>query len=71
MSEEARKEDSTGPRDAEGPLGADTYDAEDVFAGAEEWSPTETKLVVWSFIVAAVALAIGGVLVHIFILGKS
>ena len=42
-----------------GTLGGDTYEADDVFEGAEEWSPVETKLVVWSFIVAAAALAAG------------
>jgi hypothetical protein len=50
-------------RPTTGPLGGDTYEADDVFEGAEEWSPVETKLVVWSFIVAAVVLAAGSYLV--------
>jgi hypothetical protein len=52
----------------EGTLSADSYEAEDVFEGAEPWEPIETKLVVWSFIVAAVALAIFGTLVNIYLL---
>ena len=51
-----------------GSLSGGGYDAEDVFAGAEPWSPVETKLVVWSFVAAILALAVGGVLIHIFIL---
>jgi hypothetical protein len=68
MTEDIGEKRETPSRPGEGPLSADAYEAEDVFAGAEEWSPTETKLVVWSFIVAAIALAIGGILVNIFIL---
>jgi hypothetical protein len=51
-----------------GSLKAGEYEAEDVFEGAEEWSPVETKLVVWSFIAAAIALGIGGTLVNMYIL---
>ena len=60
MSEEADKK--------EGTLSADSYEAEDVFEGAEPWEPIETKLVVWSFVVAAVALAVFGTLVNIYLL---
>jgi hypothetical protein len=51
-----------------GSLKGGEYDAEDIFAGAEPWSPIETKLIIWSFVAAAVALIIGGVLVNIFLL---
>ncbi len=40
-------------------LAGDAYEAEDVLAGAEPWEPIETKLVLWSFAIAAVALIIG------------
>ena len=51
-----------------GPLSGGSYEAEDVFEGAEPWSPTETKLVVWSFIAAFIALVILGTLVNMYIL---
>jgi hypothetical protein len=51
-----------------GALKGGDYEVEDVFEGAEEWSPVETKLVVWSFVAAVVALAIGGTLVNMYIL---
>lgn len=35
------------------------YEAEDVLADAEPWEPFETKLVLWSFAIAAVVLIIG------------
>ena len=60
MSEADDKKEAT--------LSADSYEAEDVFEGAEPWEPVETKLVVWSFIVAAVALAVFGTLVNIYLL---
>ena len=60
MNEAADKKEET--------LSADSYEAEDVFEGAEPWEPIETKLVVWSFIVAAVALAVFGTLVNIYLL---
>jgi hypothetical protein len=34
-------------------------EAEDVLAGAEEWAPVETKLVVWSLVAAVVFLVLG------------
>ena len=40
-------------------LAGGEYDADDVLADAEPWEPIETKLVVWSFIIAAVVLVIG------------
>ena len=58
MSEKEKKE-VTGT----GSLTWDVLEAEDVLAGAEPWEPIETKLVLWSFVVAAVALIIGLVLV--------
>jgi len=42
-----------------GALTGGDYEAEDVLAGAEPWEPFETKLVLWSFAIALVALAIG------------
>ena len=44
------------------------YDAEDVFADAEPWSPVETKLVLWSFAAAIFFLVIFGFLVNIYII---
>ncbi len=42
-----------------GSLTGEALEAEDVLAGAEPWEAIETKLVVWSLVAAAVALAIG------------
>lgn len=44
------------------------YEAEDVFADAEPWSPVETKLVLWSFGAAIFFLIIFGYLVNVYIL---
>ncbi len=65
MAEESKQQGSV--EEEQGPLGID-YEAEDVFAGAEPWEPIETKLVVGSFIAALFFLAVGGTLVHIYIL---
>lgn len=51
-----------------GSLTGGQYEAEDVFAGAEEWHPVETKLVLGSFIAALIALVILGALINILIL---
>ncbi len=40
-------------------LAGGEYEAEDVLADAEPWEPIETKLVVWSFIIAGIVLVIG------------
>jgi hypothetical protein len=63
-----KEEESTKKKDNKSTLGVTSYDAEDVFAGAEPWIPIETKLVVGSFIAAIVSLAIFGTLINIFIL---
>ena len=63
MAEE-KKEQLSGT----GSLKVDALEAEDVLAGAEEWSSTETWLVVGSFIAAIVALVIGMILVPTSIL---
>ena len=42
-----------------GSLTGECLEAEDVLAGSEPWDPIETKLVVWSFVIAAIALIIG------------
>jgi len=65
MSEEAGgKKDVSGT----GSLTGSALEADDVLAGAEEWSPVETKLVLWSFAIAAVALIIGLLIVPTSIL---
>ncbi len=46
-----------------GSLTGEALEAEDVLAGAEPWEPIETKLVVWSFVIAAIVLVIGMFLV--------
>jgi hypothetical protein len=53
---------------AKGTLSSDALDAKDVLEGAEPWEPIETKLVVWSFVAAAVALLLGLLLVPTSIL---
>jgi hypothetical protein len=40
-------------------LAGGEYEADDVLADAEPWEPIETKLVVWSFIIAGIVLVIG------------
>ncbi len=40
-------------------LAGGSYEAEDVLADAEPWEPIETKLVAWSFAIAAIVLVIG------------
>jgi hypothetical protein len=52
---EEKKEQASGT----GTLTGTALEAEDVLAGAEPWEPIETKLVVWSFVIAAIALVIG------------
>jgi hypothetical protein len=53
MDEEKKEAAGTGS------LKADALEAEDVLAGAEPWEPIETKLIVWSLVIAVVALIIG------------
>jgi len=52
----------------QGTLTGGSYDADDVLAGAEPWEPIETKLVLWSFAVAAIALLVGLLIVPTSIL---
>jgi len=54
--------------EAPGALSFDSYEAEDVFEGAEPWEPIETKLVLWSFVTALIALAVFGTLINIYLL---
>ena len=54
-------------RSGSGSLTCDT-EVEDVLAGCEPWEPIETKMVVWSFVIAAIALILGLVLVPTSIL---
>lgn len=42
-----------------GSLKIDALEAEDVLAGAEPWEPVETKLVIWSLVLALVILILG------------
>ena len=42
-----------------GSLTGEALESDDVLAGSEPWEPVETKLVVWSFVIAAIALLIG------------
>ena len=53
MSEDETKKSGTGS------LTGECLEAEDVLAGSEPWDPIETKMVVWSFVIAAIALIIG------------
>ena len=53
MQEDEAKKSGTGS------LTGQDLEAEDVLAGSEPWEPVETKMVVWSFIIAAIALIIG------------
>lgn len=53
MEEEKKEVSGTGS------LTGGALEADDVLAGAEEWSPIETKLVIWSFVIAIIALIIG------------
>ena len=55
---------------AQGTLQADAYSAEDILSGAEPWDPIETKIVAWSFILAAVALVGFGIVINLTILAK-
>lgn len=60
MAEEKEtKEELTGS----GSLTGDALEVEDVLAGSEPWEPIETKLVVWSFVIAAIVLIIGLIVV--------
>ncbi len=42
-----------------GSLTSESLEADDVLAGAEPWDPVETRLVVWSLVIAVVVLVIG------------
>ena len=53
-----QKEDEIKEQES-GSLTGECLEAEDVLAGSEPWDPIETKMVVWSFIIAAIALIIG------------
>ena len=52
----------------QGTLSGTSYEAEDVFEGAEPWDPIETKIVVASFAAALVFLAIFAILINKFLL---
>ena len=58
MAEESREKES-----GTGTLTGEALKVDDVLAGAEPWELIETKMVVWSFAIAGVALLIGLVLV--------
>ena len=65
VGDKGEKEESAS---AGGTLSGDSYEAEDVFENAEPWSPIETKMVIGSFIVAVVLLALFGFLINVYIL---
>ena len=52
----------------EGTLGADSYEAEDVFENAEPWDPIETKVVAGSFAAAIILLIVFGYLINTYLL---
>jgi len=67
--DEASKAKPPGaPEGGTGSLSGDAYDAQDVFEGAEPWDPIETKVVLGSFLAAAVSLVVFAILIHIYIL---
>jgi hypothetical protein len=68
MSKEQESGTEDQPLASSGNLTGDGYEAQDVFEGAEPWDPIETKVVVGSFIAAAIALVIFAILIHIYIL---
>jgi hypothetical protein len=43
-------------------------EVDDILANAEEWSPVETKLVVWSIAIAIITLVVGLIVVPTSIL---
>ena len=51
-----------------GSLTYDSLEVEDVLAGSEPWEPIETKMVVWSFVIAAIFLILGLIFVPTSIL---
>ena len=51
-----------------GSLNAELLEAEDVLSGAEPWDPIETKIVIGSFIAAAILLVLFAILIHMYIL---
>jgi hypothetical protein len=53
------KEEDKQKVPGQGALTGEMLEAEDVLAGSEPWDPIETKLIVWSFVIAAIALIIG------------
>ncbi len=54
----------------EGTLSGTSYEAEDVFEGAEPWDPIETKMVVGSFAAALVFLAVFAFLINKYLLNN-
>jgi hypothetical protein len=61
--EENKKETPTS-----GSLTGDALESDDVLAGSEPWEAVETKMVVWSFVIAIIALIIGLIFVPTSIL---
>jgi len=51
-----------------GSLSRDAIEVEDVLTDSEPWEPIETKMVVWSFVIAAIILIIGLIVVPTSIL---
>ena len=61
-------EKQPGNTDQQGTLSGTSYEAEDVFEGAEPWDPIETKIVLGSFAAALVCLAVFAYLINKFLL---
>jgi hypothetical protein len=53
---------------ASGSLTTDSLEVDDVLSGSEPWEPIETKMIVWSFVIAFIALIIGLLIVPTSIL---
>jgi hypothetical protein len=65
MSNNEKQPENTNQQ---GTLSGTSYEAEDVFEGAEPWDPIETKIVLGSFAAALVCLAIFAYLINKFLL---
>jgi len=59
----------TGRREHE-TLTVDAEGAEEAMSGAEPWAPIETKLVLWCFVSAVIALVVFGAIINATILAK-
>lgn len=63
MSEEVDMAEDKNKVQESGSLTGGDLDTSSVLEGAEDWEPVETKLVVWSLVIAGIALILGMVIV--------